>query len=282
MLGFMHNSLEGVDGIHLRDLMGIGRKAATATQITEIKQAEKVAEADVAEAFAELESLGDESSGYESVSLPDETVGLWRSRRRRSHSIQSSLASCEDDSDHPSMTQPGRRRRRHNQATPPPDSDDPMTEGRRSITPTPATAAFAAFMAADLAEDDPADENYQSLDFEGAYQLPDADLNFLRRCLREVELPTHVGRPPTNLGDASHGTLKAQEILVLYTAILPLVMPEIWYSGGETQTQLLENFAIWFQQHILSHHSLHLRLRPKSTRTIYWLIGRPRLHSSPI
>ncbi|KAJ7243315.1 hypothetical protein C8J57DRAFT_1191865 [Mycena rebaudengoi] len=64
----------------------------------------------------------------------------------------------------------------------------------------------------------------------------------IRSCIRDVKLPTWVGRPPSNLGEASHGKLKAQELLVLFTVIFPLIIPEIWWKEGNTETRLLENF----------------------------------------
>ncbi|KLO10373.1 hypothetical protein SCHPADRAFT_809911, partial [Schizopora paradoxa] len=54
---------------------------------------------------------------------------------------------------------------------------------------------------------------------------------------RYVTLPTWVGRPPVNLGEASHGSLKANDYLVLFSFILPLVVPEFWQGGSSYLSQ---------------------------------------------
>ncbi|KDR65037.1 hypothetical protein GALMADRAFT_82353, partial [Galerina marginata CBS 339.88] len=55
-------------------------------------------------------------------------------------------------------------------------------------------------------------------------------LQAIRTGIRDVSLPTWVQRPPTNLGEAQHGKLKAYEYLTLFIWIFPLIIPEIWYS----------------------------------------------------
>ncbi|KAJ6583141.1 hypothetical protein DFH09DRAFT_911716 [Mycena vulgaris] len=45
-----------------------------------------------------------------------------------------------------------------------------------------------------------------------------------------------------NLGEAKHGKLKAQEYLILFSVILPLILPELWWNGDEAEKKLLENF----------------------------------------
>ncbi|KAJ7160858.1 hypothetical protein C8R46DRAFT_904956 [Mycena filopes] len=64
----------------------------------------------------------------------------------------------------------------------------------------------------------------------------------IRACIRNVEIPTWVGRPPIDLGEAAHGKLKAAELLTLYTVIFPLIIPELWWNKGEIPNRLLENF----------------------------------------
>ncbi|KAJ3884072.1 hypothetical protein GG344DRAFT_60826, partial [Lentinula edodes] len=43
-----------------------------------------------------------------------------------------------------------------------------------------------------------------------------------------------------NLGEASQGKLKAHELLILFTIILPLVIRELWWRGNETVIRMLE------------------------------------------
>ncbi|KAJ7053531.1 hypothetical protein C8F01DRAFT_996576 [Mycena amicta] len=73
------------------------------------------------------------------------------------------------------------------------------------------------------------------------FNFSDEEVALIRHCIAHVHLPTHEGRPPANLGEKSHGKLKAQEYLILFTTILPLVMPQMWHQG-EKSALLLENF----------------------------------------
>ncbi|THU79618.1 hypothetical protein K435DRAFT_823868 [Dendrothele bispora CBS 962.96] len=60
----------------------------------------------------------------------------------------------------------------------------------------------------------------------------------------DIALPTHAHRPPGNLGEPSHGKLKAKEYLDLFTIFLPLILPEIWSTDRATDYEraLLGNF----------------------------------------
>lgn len=68
-------------------------------------------------------------------------------------------------------------------------------------------------------------------------------LGKIQTCIQDVLLPTWVQRPPRNLGEASHGKLKAHELLVLFSSIFPLIIPELWSSQGEHEDQLLASFC---------------------------------------
>ena len=46
----------------------------------------------------------------------------------------------------------------------------------------------------------------------------------IQSCIHDVQLLTWVQRPPSNLGEPSHGKLKAHELLVLFSVIFPLVI----------------------------------------------------------
>ncbi len=67
------------------------------------------------------------------------------------------------------------------------------------------------------------------------YDLPQAHLKAIRECIRNVKLPTWVGRPPANLGEASHGKLRANDFLVLFSFILPLIVPEFWHGPESSE-----------------------------------------------
>ncbi|KAH7096938.1 hypothetical protein BKA62DRAFT_624494 [Auriculariales sp. MPI-PUGE-AT-0066] len=80
-------------------------------------------------------------------------------------------------------------------------------------------------------------------------EFPPVSLAAICLCISQLELPTCVGRPPTNLGEKSHGSLKADNILVLFTVVFPMCLPEIWARVGSSaehdgQMQgLLRNFV---------------------------------------
>lgn len=68
-------------------------------------------------------------------------------------------------------------------------------------------------------------------------------LSRIQACLSDVVIPTWVDRPPTNLGNKSHGKLKADNWFVLFSIFLPLILPEIWESSSNIHTKaLLDNF----------------------------------------
>ena len=49
----------------------------------------------------------------------------------------------------------------------------------------------------------------------------------IRTGLSEIYLPDWIDRPPIDLGEASHGKLKADTLFVLFTACLPLILFDI-------------------------------------------------------
>jgi hypothetical protein len=70
-----------------------------------------------------------------------------------------------------------------------------------------------------------------------------ASLSKIHLCLSDAVIPSWMERPPTNLGDKSHGKLKADNWLVLFSVFLPLVLPEVWLSSSKPRNMaLLDNF----------------------------------------
>lgn len=119
---------------------------------------------------------------------------------------------------------------------------DVETEKEASTTPTAGdTLEFDSDAWSDD-EDDDADFLPAAGDLSGAFNFTTRELNIIRTCIQDVSLPTWVSRPPANLGEAKHGKLKAQELLVLFTVIFPLIIPELWWSQDEIETALLKNF----------------------------------------
>jgi hypothetical protein len=78
--------------------------------------------------------------------------------------------------------------------------------------------------------------------FPPLFLFSDTQLLEIRNAVKEIILPTWVARLPENLGEESHGKLKAQEYLSLFTIILPLVLPELWSDEDSHHLRLLESF----------------------------------------
>jgi len=69
----------------------------------------------------------------------------------------------------------------------------------------------------------------------------------IRSGLAAVTIPSWLERPPTNLGEKSHGKLKADMWRILFTVFLPLILPELWHDASmpdqlDHSKLLLENF----------------------------------------
>ncbi|KAJ7088184.1 hypothetical protein C8R44DRAFT_649677 [Mycena epipterygia] len=64
--------------------------------------------------------------------------------------------------------------------------------------------------------------------------------------LASVVIPSWIDRPPVNLGEKSHGKLKADNWFVLFTIFFPLIIPELWYhdSSSRRDHKLLDNFHV--------------------------------------
>jgi hypothetical protein len=114
--------------------------------------------------------------------------------------------------------------------------DENISTSTPSSTPTPSSNAVP------LPSDDE-DEDEEPVSIGGAFDFMPAELAMIRACISDVQLPTWVQRPPTNLGEASHGSLKAHELLILFSVIFPLVIPTLWWNGTEEQQELLQNFC---------------------------------------
>ncbi|EAU88650.2 hypothetical protein CC1G_01023 [Coprinopsis cinerea okayama7 len=70
-----------------------------------------------------------------------------------------------------------------------------------------------------------------------------SQLAAIRECIAATSIPSWVDRPPTNLGETSHGKLKADQWLSLFLIFFPLCLPEIWsFPLTQQSEQLLQNF----------------------------------------
>ncbi|KAJ7152202.1 hypothetical protein C8R43DRAFT_1189959 [Mycena crocata] len=95
------------------------------------------------------------------------------------------------------------------------------------------------------------DEDYQDDDEQiyasekPAHKVFDADsMTKIHAGLASVVIPSWIDRPPVNLGEKSHGKLKADNWLVLFTIFFPLIIPELWHksSSSAKDKKLLANF----------------------------------------
>jgi hypothetical protein len=93
-------------------------------------------------------------------------------------------------------------------------------------------------------DEDTSDEDEEQDEEETAARciFEDGSLSKIRKCLSEAVIPTWISRPPTNLGDKSHGKLKADQWLTLFTVFLPLILPELWTAPMPNNLDLLTNF----------------------------------------
>lgn len=116
-------------------------------------------------------------------------------------------------------------------------------------------------------------------------------LSSVRRCIALAVIPSWIDRPPTNLGEKSHGKLKADNWLTLFTIFFPLVIPEIWHASESLRTkELLQNFCdLVACTHVVVSHSMssamadtfsnaYLRYRQSSHQLFPHLSSRPNHH----
>ncbi|THV04659.1 hypothetical protein K435DRAFT_648931 [Dendrothele bispora CBS 962.96] len=114
----------------------------------------------------------------------------------------------------------------------------PSDEGAPTVVPASAT------LRSEDSEDEEGDPSYQLDEHDDLlFDFRPEWLESIRKCIQDVALPTHVHRPPGNLGEPSHGKLKAKEYLDLFTIFFPLILPEIWsIEQADYEQALLYNF----------------------------------------
>ncbi len=207
MLGYMHNFLEGVLQYQLRSLWGIGRSKSATTQATLHDTEETLSEAEISESQDELDGLSQEA---EEVGRAGSETGLTEIMGHVTM-LDSDIINLDVDM----------------------DSDD----NAASTQSTPRPLQFL-----DLDNDSEDDDYIPSVDT-GMFNFSSAEISQIRACIHDVALPTCVQRPPSNLGEASHGKLKAHELLVLFSIIFPLIIPELWWMGNSTAQDMLASFC---------------------------------------
>lgn len=209
VLGFMHNWLEGILEHHLRNLWGIGRDERESEKVKEIEQDEQWTDSDVSDSADELEGLRQESAEKDAEAAI---------------AMQSTLPHVS------------------------PTLSSTSTPTRSSTTPT-APEIHPNPYAYDIAEDDNDDDDeYVPIDnMELAFNFTNLQLLAIRNCIQNTTLPTWVQRPPSNLGEPSHGKLKAHEYLMLFICLFPLIIPEFWHTPNSQQL---------YQEHFFCFYNL--------------------------
>lgn len=207
VLGFMHNWLEGILQHQLQDLWGIGQEQEEKAIAKEVDVDEQWTDTDISESADELDELHREANEY------NESLISAPSTPPMSHSPSPMLSSHSSSSTTPLPDDHQRYPFLYDE-----DNED---------------------------EDDVMDDDYalQTTNF----HFTETELQAIRNCISNVTIPTWVQRPPTNLGEKIHGKLKAHEYLSLFTCILPLIIPELWYSPTATELH---------RQHLYSFHHL--------------------------
>ncbi|KAF7331362.1 hypothetical protein MKEN_00013900 [Mycena kentingensis (nom. inval.)] len=77
----------------------------------------------------------------------------------------------------------------------------------------------------------------------GNFKVPKSAREKIQMCIKEISLPSWVTRLPDNLGEKKHGKLTADQYLTLFTAILPMVIPETQLAEDEeTNSKMCDGF----------------------------------------
>ncbi|KAL1671098.1 hypothetical protein EV122DRAFT_227114, partial [Schizophyllum commune] len=93
-----------------------------------------------------------------------------------------------------------------------------------------------------LPDEDEFDGEFIPVDPDEPFAFSAHELQFIRTSISDILRPSSTERPPTNLGEASHGKLKAQVYLTLFTLDFPLILPLLWWRSPDiVHSHLLNN-----------------------------------------
>ncbi|KAJ6503589.1 hypothetical protein C8R45DRAFT_1070244 [Mycena sanguinolenta] len=224
ILGFMHNWLLGVLEHQLRVLWGVGRDAQRTKNLAELDADDEDlwTEDEISEAGgdAEAKDVQDDEANFD----PD-TFAKWRETY-----LQATQSEQEEDDDETTPT-----------GTPALDIDDVMDGSTSDATPVPESNPPEA---TDNDNEVNSDDEFADIAVQGSWKFSKERLENIRRCIKEVSLPTHVTRLPANLGEPNHGKLKAAQYLTLFSVILPLVLPEMELDDDPKQHEaMLQSYS---------------------------------------
>nr|GAT43797.1 predicted protein [Mycena chlorophos] len=231
ILGFMHNWLEGILEHQLRALWGIGRDTARSKTLAEFDEADddEWTDSDISESETERNELKQEAQLFQDPVQWDQ----WRDTYLATYGASSSQASGTSTPRSIDLNLNEDVQMSYGDLI---ASEDAMEEDS-DHTPVPAS---------DMPADEPAhdeSDTFQDIAVKGSWSFDKSRLAQLRAAIQEIILPTWVARPPGNLGEPGHRSLKADQYLILFTVILPLVIPEIGFDGSsDRQTIMLKSF----------------------------------------
>nr|GAT46394.1 predicted protein [Mycena chlorophos] len=239
ILGYMHNWLEGVLEHQLRSLWGVGRDARRKRALAELDNADDDSswtDTDASEAESEKEELLEDQAAFD----PDE-FAQWKEDYMAAYPADSEANSTPQASQHSSPA-PGPGMDVDEQDD---NDDDEGSTPRASrvgsaapISSIPATQLGNTEQDVDMEADE-----FLDTAVHGSWQFSKERILDIRKCIQQVLLPAFVDRPPQNLGEAGHGKLKADQFYVLFSAILPLVLPEIGFDDDPTRSEhMLQSF----------------------------------------
>ncbi|KAH8818952.1 hypothetical protein DL96DRAFT_1750365 [Flagelloscypha sp. PMI_526] len=209
IIGFMHNAGSGFLADMHRNCYGIGADAAKAAAAEKAEEPGCLQHADLAESASEVEGLAEEAAESGADDQP-----RYPRRRPRADSTPSS-----------DRTERGRQR-----------SASPRYSNRSSGNDSTSSSSTSS--------DKSEDKSYvPTAALDGSkFNFTKEEWELICWAIKKILLPSHKGRPPSNIGQASHGKLKAEFLFTLFELIYPIILPHIfWKRGGEIGTRLIDN-----------------------------------------
>ncbi|KAJ2916077.1 hypothetical protein MD484_g4344, partial [Candolleomyces efflorescens] len=218
VLGLMHNWIEGILQHHARVLWGIG----VATVDSEKTKAQKLVN------LENDPTSGAKSDDLSSTSDPENDFGIHEDELQQLH------LESQQHSDTPQFS-----KRQNTPAVHLMEVDCDFCNDGELSSDSDDGGEFLLDEATAEQDDQEIEENVAN-----APKIFNAsEMTVIHMCLSDVVVPSWVARPPTNLGQSSHGKLKADQWLILFSVFLPLILPEIWLAdGSKRKLDLLDNF----------------------------------------
>lgn len=219
VLGFMHAWLEGVLSDHLRICWAVGlpKKEADA----EKQQAQSAREEDTLEM--------DEGREVDLDSELEEIVSESRESANSSRSVTPFLpvsnGGLHEAMNVDRLSAPSLSRESSQRASS--DGDIEMAEAESPVVSE-----------SDDDLDWTSDDTWSD---ETNFKFSKDQMSKVWSAIAKIERPTFAGSLPSNLGEKTHGSLRANDFLILFTDIFPLVIPELWWMGSNDEQLMLDN-----------------------------------------